>query len=91
MCTERISPIANGSMEPAKDSLQCDEEFILINGTCQAICTKWRIVSKARADAIFALNIILATAAGAFAIILLIFSLKRRKRLYVYGLCDYTS
>ena len=77
------TPITNGSGVPASDSVRCNEQFILRNGTCQPTCDRWKVISVALADSTFVLTIILATAAGVFGVILLIISLKSRKKMYV--------
>ena len=68
---------------PASDSIECNEEYILRNGTCQPICERWKVISDTFADSTFGLTIILATAAGVCGVILLIYSLKGQKKMYV--------
>ncbi|KAL5502896.1 hypothetical protein EMCRGX_G009746 [Ephydatia muelleri] len=81
---EAKTPITNGSGVPASDSVRCNEQFILRNGTCQPICDRWKVISVALADSTFGLTIILATAAGVFGVILLVISLKRRKKMFSF-------
>ena len=62
--------------------IQCNDEFILSNGTCQPLCNKWKIVSAVLSHGTFALTVMLAIAAGVFGVILLMFAYKRRKKMY---------